>query len=263
MLYLKKYNGISKQSELGFKYWSAAYKSDKYAFINEIKRWGFDLRETLREGLDRLYAYAESGHWNSLDWARANWNTKWNAFDIDVNPSDRTIFFNTAWNAPIPIYKALAKKFPTHKISVKYYDDGGWFAGYCKIKDGDEFGEEYECMSTKGEEIINEIEEYINTRTIYNKASELAAAATKEYDGYASYAKVRQSCIDAIKWQYEQDKLELDTKDESIIQMGMTVFERVQSVCHYKCAKIGDTYKCANGKSFGETCSKQNCPIIK
>lgn len=29
------------------------------------------------------------------------------------------------------------------------------------------------------------------------------------------------------------------------------------------CAKIGDTYKCANGKSFGETCDKQNCPIIK
>ena len=95
----------------------------------------------------------------------------------------------------------------------------------------------------------------------WDKASELAAAATKT--DRATYEEVRQACIDAIKWQAEQDKLELDAKDESIIQMEMTVFERVQSVCRYRCARFGDTYKCANGKSFGETCSKQNCPIIK
>jgi len=157
MLYLKKYNGISRQSELGFKYWSAPTKTDKYALIAEIKAKGYDLRSTLKEGLDRYLAYKDCGHWNSLDWAVANWQTKWNALDVNVNPSDRTIFFNTAWCAPIPIYKALAKKFPTHKISVKYYDEGGWFAGYCDIKDGDAFGEDYECNSTQGKAIINEI----------------------------------------------------------------------------------------------------------
>lgn len=162
MLYLKKYNGISKQSELGFKYWSAAYKSDKYAFIYEIKRLGYDLRETLREGLDRLYVYADCGYWNSLEWAIAKWGTKWNALDVDVKPSDRTIFFNTAWNAPIPIYKAMAKQFPTHKITVKYYDEGGWFAGYCIIKNGKEYGEDYECKSKKGKAIINEINKLYN-----------------------------------------------------------------------------------------------------
>ena len=95
----------------------------------------------------------------------------------------------------------------------------------------------------------------------WGKASELAAAATKT--DRATYEEVRQSCIDAIKWQQKQDKVELDAKDESIIQMDMTVFERVQSVCRYRCAKIGDTYKCAKGDNFGEQCSKQNCPIIK
>jgi hypothetical protein len=90
----------------------------------------------------------------------ANWGTKWNAFDVDINPPDRTIFFNTAWNAPIPIYKALAKQFPTHKISVKYYDEGGWFAGYCDIEDGKECGEDYDCESAEGQRIINEVSLY-------------------------------------------------------------------------------------------------------
>lgn len=98
-------------------------------------------------------------------------------------------------------------------------------------------------------------------KAAWDKASELAAAATKT--SRATYEEVRQACIDAIKWQVEQNKLELDAKDESIIQMEMSQFEILQSVCKYRCAKIGDTYKCANGKSFGEKCSKKNCPIIK
>lgn len=262
ILYFRKFNkGISRQSELGFKYWSAPTKAEKRNIIAEIKSKGYDLRSTLKEGYDRYLAYKDSGHWNSLEWAVANWGTKWNALDVNVNPSDRTIFFNTAWSAPIPIYTALAKQFPTAVISVKYYDEGGWFAGYCDIKDGKTYGEDYDCESDKGKEIINEIKEYIMKAAAWNKASDLAAAATKT--DRATYEEVRQACIDAIKWQVEQDKLELDAKDESIVQLEISMFERVQHVCHYKCAKIGDTYKCANGKSFGETCSKQNCQLIK
>lgn len=160
-----KYNGISKQSELGFEYWSnpsQRCKKVKYAIIDNIKEQGYDLRETLREGLDRLYVYADCGHWNSLDWAVANWGTKWNTFDVYINPSDRTIFFNTAWSAPIPIYKALARQFPTHKISVNYYDEGGWFAGYCRIEDGKAYGEDYDCESAEGQRIINEVTQFKN-----------------------------------------------------------------------------------------------------
>lgn len=256
---MKKNYGISNLSELGFKYWSAPTKADKYALIAGIKA-KYDLRPTLKEGLDRYLAYKDCGHWNTLEWAVAKWGTKWNAFDVDIQPADRTIFFNTAWSAPIPIYKALAKQFPTHAISVKYYDEGGFFAGYCNIKDGDAFGEDYECDSEKGKGIINEIKEYIMKAAAWNKASELAAAATKT--DRATYEEVRQACIDAIEWQHEQDKLMLDAKDESIIQMEMTVFERVQSVCRYRCARFGDTYKCAKGKSFGEKCDKKNCKIL-
>lgn len=101
----------------------------------------------------------------------------------------------------------------------------------------------------------------MNQKATWDKASALADEATKT--SRATYEEVRQACIDAIKWQHEQDKVELDAKDESIVQLEISMFERVQHVCHYKCAKIGDTYKCANGKSFGESCDKHNCPIIK
>lgn len=262
---MTKNYGISNLSELGFKYWSAQTKADKYALIAEIKAKDCDLRNTLKEGLDRYLAYKDCGHWNSLEWAVANWGTKWNAFDADVNPSDRTIFFNSAWSAPIPIYKALAKQFPTHKISVKYYDEGGWFAGYCNIEDGKAYGEDYDCESAKGEAIINEIKKYMMTTkqkaAAWDKASALAEEATKT--SRATYEEVRQACIDMSKWQAKQDKLMLDAKDESIVQLEMSMFERICHVCKYRCAKIGGTYKCANGKSFGESCDKKNCTIIK
>lgn len=46
----------------------------------------------------------------------------------------------------------------------------------------------------------------------YDKATELATAATKT--GGATYGKVLQACIDMSQWQYEQDCVLLDAKDE-------------------------------------------------
>ena len=100
-------------------------------------------------------------------------------------------------------------------------------------------------------------------KAAWDKASELAAAATRcRGTGVAPYVKIRQACIDAIKWQAEQDKVELDAKDESIIQMEMSQFEILQSVCKYRCARFGDTYKCAKGDNFGEYCDRKHCKLI-
>lgn len=53
-------------------------------------------------------------------------------------------------------------------------------------------------------------------------------------------------------------------KDEFYkLELEMSQFERIASVCRYRCAKIGDTYKCAHGKAFGESCTSKNCPILK
>ena len=43
------------------------------------------------------------------------------------------------------------------KKFFEYYDEGGWFAGCCDIKDGDICSEDYERESYKGKEIIDEI----------------------------------------------------------------------------------------------------------
>lgn len=95
----------------------------------------------------------------------------------------------------------------------------------------------------------------------YDKATELATAATKT--GGATYGKVLQACIDMSKWQYEQDEVLLYAKDEDIVQCEMSMFERIRQVCRYRCAKIGDTYKCANEKSFGSLCNSNNCEFLK
>lgn len=95
----------------------------------------------------------------------------------------------------------------------------------------------------------------------WDKASELAAAATKTER--ATYEEVRQACIDMSKWQAEQEQLLLDAKDEDIVQCEMSMFERICQVCRYRCAKIGDTYKCAYEKSFGTLCNSNNCEFLK
>ena len=95
----------------------------------------------------------------------------------------------------------------------------------------------------------------------YDKATELATEATKT--GGATYGKVLQACIDMSKFQYEQDEVLLVAKDEDIVQCEMSMFERICQVCRYRCAKIGDTYKCAYEKSFGTLCKSINCEFLK
>ena len=90
----------------------------------------------------------------------------------------------------------------------------------------------------------------------------VASFTVGEFIGFFYGFKVFEGDIIHLKGK-EYDKALLDSKDISVVQLEVSMFERVQHICKYRCAKIGDTYKCANGKSFGETCSKQNCPIIK
>lgn len=95
---------------------------------------------------------------------------------------------------------------------------------------------------------------------VWDKASAIAAAATKT--DRATYEEVRQACINAINWQHEQDKLMLDAKDESIIQMEMSQFEILQQVCKYR-EFLAGSFKCGEKRNFCVECNKKNCPMIK
>ena len=60
------------------------------------------------------------------DWAFAKWNTKFNAIEPwKKNENDDTIYFITAWDAPVSVIVQLSKNFPTLTLILEWckYDD--------------------------------------------------------------------------------------------------------------------------------------------
>ena len=68
------------------------------------------------------------------DWRVQNWDTKWDAYDVEVvdpDPENLEIEFNTAWAPPEAICHALREKYQdTVGISWFYDEPGGEIAGY-------------------------------------------------------------------------------------------------------------------------------------
>ena len=98
--------------------------------------------EMREEALDLGQKYIDNiaryGYKTWYGWRRAYWGTKWNAYDCEV--SGDAVTFNTAWNAPLPIYRALGKMFPHAEFEVVFADeDVGANTGHIIIKDGTTF----------------------------------------------------------------------------------------------------------------------------
>ena len=68
------------------------------------------------------------------DWRIQNWDTKWDAYDVEVvdpDPENLEIEFNTAWAPPEAICHALREKYEdTVSISWFYDEPGCELAGY-------------------------------------------------------------------------------------------------------------------------------------
>ena len=68
------------------------------------------------------------------DWRLQNWDTKWDAYDVEVvdpDPENLEIEFNTAWSPPEAICHALREKYEdTVSISWFYDEPGCEIAGY-------------------------------------------------------------------------------------------------------------------------------------
>ena len=67
------------------------------------------------------------------DWRLANWDTKWDAYDVvvtDDDPECTEIEFNTAWSPPEAICSALREQYPDVSISWFYDEPGCEIAGY-------------------------------------------------------------------------------------------------------------------------------------
>ena len=67
------------------------------------------------------------------DWRVQNWDTKWDAYDVefvDVDPDQFEVTFNTAWSPPEAISKELREQYPDLSISWFYDEPGCELAGY-------------------------------------------------------------------------------------------------------------------------------------
>ena len=68
------------------------------------------------------------------DWRIHNWDTKWDAYDVEVvdpDPENMEITFNTAWSPPEAICHALREKYEdTVAISWFFDEPGCEIAGY-------------------------------------------------------------------------------------------------------------------------------------
>jgi hypothetical protein len=66
------------------------------------------------------------GFKNWYDWCVANWGTKWNSYDFQVQ--DSCVTFSTAWSPPEPVIAKLAEK--TGKDwRLRYTEEGMSFCG--------------------------------------------------------------------------------------------------------------------------------------
>ena len=68
------------------------------------------------------------------DWRVQNWDTKWDAYDVQVDggfdDDEITVEFNTAWSPPEAICHALREKYPEATVSWFYDEPGCELAGY-------------------------------------------------------------------------------------------------------------------------------------
>lgn len=86
---------------------------------------GESLEELYKMGEQYMYNLENYGFYTWYDWCCINWGTKWNACDTDMeNPC--CVTFDTAWDAPIPIFKKICELFPNEEIAFESsFEDGG------------------------------------------------------------------------------------------------------------------------------------------
>lgn len=115
--------------------------------FNKVMERAFDETELNRK---KMYedgkTYVENiqnyGHATWYDWCSANWNTKWNAYDNEIEGPD-CIKFSTAWANPEPVIRKLAEMYPEVKIEHWWADeDTGCNTGY-RIFEGGKETEEF------------------------------------------------------------------------------------------------------------------------
>ena len=90
--------------------------------------------EDIELGKKYLSNISKYGYKDWYNWACANWNTKWNACEVEWI-SDNCVEFETAWSFCFPIVEKLSEMFPTLTIEAEWSDeDAGSNTGSIEIR---------------------------------------------------------------------------------------------------------------------------------
>ena len=76
----------------------------------------------------------EHGADNWYRWSIDNWDTKWNAYDVDIEIDEMDslhVSFLTAWSCPTKIYLKIKEYCDEHNLSldwgVEFEGEDGWY----------------------------------------------------------------------------------------------------------------------------------------
>jgi Ferredoxin-like domain in Api92-like protein len=94
------------------------------------KAWLAKYPEYAAEGEKQLQSIAETGFADWYTWSIHHWGTKWNAYHLKIVTEQPLEFvFDTAWDFPLPVFKAIAEAFPQLAFRCSCFDEGWGFAG--------------------------------------------------------------------------------------------------------------------------------------
>ncbi|PLV26400.1 hypothetical protein [Pseudomonas guariconensis] len=112
--------------------------------------------ESFEQFVQMLRNHRKCGFMHDMDFGRQAWGTKWNAYSQKIDVEGCSLSFDTAWNAPVPVFKALSALHPTEEITVLFADeDIGSNCGTLKLKGGELV--EQDCAGPWGK--MNEAEQ--------------------------------------------------------------------------------------------------------
>lgn len=107
-------------------------EEEKERIVSKMKRWANEnktlddfIEEAKKLGHIALENKRKYGFTDWYGWDIENWGTKWDAYNVSFEVSEKRISlcFQTAWATPYPIFEALTKMFPNLSIYVDFADE--------------------------------------------------------------------------------------------------------------------------------------------
>ena len=104
------------------------YNISEDELAEKVEQWQKENKVDLNLGyriIENRQRYQGYGDW--YEWCIANWGTKWEACDPEIQ--NNVIVFETAWSPATPIIERLAQLFPQIDFIYKYFEPGFNLAG--------------------------------------------------------------------------------------------------------------------------------------